>query len=213
MSLSTHQNIDTDFCVYIHRRPDGTPFYVGKGRPRRAFDFAPSRRTRHHKNIVAKYGRDNIRIDVVPLKDEALAFEYERLVIKIMRNYGKVLVNLTDGGEGASGRPTSAKQAEGMKRGRGKEAYERMSEESKQRIIEGLRRGQKKSAAFFATEEGKKRRAEIVKMAVAAPRKVKQVVCRECGEVFDTKSGKALHCSRLCEQRNRRARQKLEGEK
>lgn len=90
MSLSTHQKIDTDFCVYIHRRPDGTPFYVGKGRPRRA---------------------------------------------------------------------------------------------------------------------------EIVKMAVAAPRKVKQVVCRECGEVFDTKSGKALHCSRLCEQRNRRARQKLEGEK
>lgn len=86
---------------------------MGKGRPRRAFDFAPSRRTRHHKNIVAKYGRDNIRIDVVPLKDEALAFEYERLVIKIMRNYGKALVNLTDGGEGASGRPMSAKQAEG----------------------------------------------------------------------------------------------------
>lgn len=96
--MSTHQKIDTDFCVYIHRRPDGTPFYVGKGRPRRAFDFAPSRRTGHHKNIVAKYGRDNIRIDVVPLKDEALAFEYERLVIKIMRNYGKALVNLTDGG-------------------------------------------------------------------------------------------------------------------
>ena len=59
------------FVVYLHRRPNGEIFYVGKGLLQRAYDFAPSRRTDWHKNIVAKYGRENILVDVIECDNEA----------------------------------------------------------------------------------------------------------------------------------------------
>jgi excinuclease UvrABC nuclease subunit len=72
----------SEFCVYIHKRPDGDPFYVGKGRTRRANEFAPSRRTLHHKNIIAKYGRDNIIVEIIPCSNEEEAFALEVKTIK-----------------------------------------------------------------------------------------------------------------------------------
>ncbi len=89
------------FYVYIHKKPDGMPFYVGKGTGNRAYQF--SKRTQWHKNIVAKYGKENIIIELVQCVDEKSAFDLERIYIKQLRESGVELVNLTDGGEGASG--------------------------------------------------------------------------------------------------------------
>ena len=50
----------TRFFVYLHKRPDGSVFYVGKGSKARANEFAPSRRTAHHRNVVAKHGREDM---------------------------------------------------------------------------------------------------------------------------------------------------------
>ena len=109
------------FCVYTHSRPDGSVFYVGKGVEKRAHDFAPSRRTLHHKNVVSKYGRENIKVHVIPCMSETEAFMLERVHIKIARDAGKTLVNLTDGGEGGSGRKFTKEQlaahVEAAKRG------------------------------------------------------------------------------------------------
>lgn len=89
------------FYVYIHKKPDGTPFYVGKGAGNRAYQFA--KRTQWHKNIVAKYGKENIIIEITHCIDEDQAFDLEKVYIKQLRDSGICLVNLTDGGEGVTG--------------------------------------------------------------------------------------------------------------
>lgn len=90
------------FYVYIHKKPDGTPFYVGKGTGNRAYQFA--KRTQWHKNIVEKYGKSNIAIEITNCIDESQAFELEKTYIKQLKTLGVELVNLTDGGEGCVGR-------------------------------------------------------------------------------------------------------------
>jgi hypothetical protein len=90
-----------EFYAYIHARPDGTPFYVGKGNRSRVYRL--SKRNPHHKNIVAKYGRQNILIGSLQCSTEALAFELEIGMIKCLRRMGAELTNRTNGGEGCTG--------------------------------------------------------------------------------------------------------------
>ena len=89
------------FYAYIHAKPDGTPFYAGKGNGRRLNMF--HRRNQHHKNIVAKYGRRNILIGRLDCSDESIAFDLEMGLIKCIKRMGIELTNLTDGGHGPSG--------------------------------------------------------------------------------------------------------------
>lgn len=98
-----------DFYVYIHLRKDGTPFYVGKGHGKRAYELSVKRRsTMWVRTAVKEYG-DTGNVTVVLLYtnlDESTAHELEILTIK---EYGRknnntgILVNLTDGGDGVSG--------------------------------------------------------------------------------------------------------------
>jgi hypothetical protein len=89
------------FYAYIHAKPDGTPFYIGKGNGRRLNMF--HRRNQHHKNVVAKYDKRNILIGKLDCSDESTAFDLEMGLIKCLRRSGVDLVNLTDGGHGPSG--------------------------------------------------------------------------------------------------------------
>jgi len=89
------------FYVYIHSKPDGTPFYVGKGHGIRANKF--SIRNPHHKNIVAKYGKDAIIIGKLDCATEQIAFETEKWLIAFLKSMGFELTNRTLGGEGSTG--------------------------------------------------------------------------------------------------------------
>lgn len=89
------------FYVYLHSRPDGTPFYVGKGHGNRAHKF--SVRNPHHKNIVAKYGKNNIIIGKLDCATEQIAFETEKWLIALLKSMGVKLANKTLGGEGSTG--------------------------------------------------------------------------------------------------------------
>ena len=92
-----------DFYVYLHRKAsNGEVFYVGKGCGRRA--WSRNGRSDWWKHIVAKHG---LMVDVViDGLQEWYAFEYEAELISL---YGRksdgygCLINLSDGGEGASG--------------------------------------------------------------------------------------------------------------
>ena len=84
--------------VYAHRRAsDGEPFYIGKGKARRA--WSASGRNRLWKFIAAKHGfTAEIIASELP---EDCALTFERIVIAA--NKGRGLANFTDGGGGISG--------------------------------------------------------------------------------------------------------------
>lgn len=180
------------FCVYIHMRPDGSPFYIGKGLRRRAHDFAPSRRTEWHKNIVAKYGRENIGIKVIPCMDEHQAFFLERLHIKLARRKGASLVNLTDGGEGTAGHKANEKQLAALAKGRLKGK-------------KGRPGPRPELDAWRLSPAGQAHQKKMGAIGAAALHRLRCVSCCECGSMFQTTSAKAKACSRACEQRYRRA--------
>lgn len=180
------------FCVYHHKRPDGTTFYVGKGVKRRAFDFSPSRRTDWHKNIVAKYGKENITVNIFPCVSEQEAFTLEAIHIAMLKASGTALVNLTAGGEGASGHIANEAQREALAKGR------RLGKK-------GVKGPRPQLDAWKKTEAGI---AHIKKLSAEAAIRLHQprlCDCQECGKQFETKSARAVCCSRLCEQRYRRA--------
>ena len=84
--------------AYLHCKPDGTPFYVGKGALRRAKYLGE--RNDYHKSVVNKYGRRNILIGMLACSDHETAYELERGLIKRLRAMGISLANFTAGGDG-----------------------------------------------------------------------------------------------------------------
>lgn len=90
------------YYTYLHCKPDLTPFYVGKGSGRRSSLVVSGRRNQHHKNIVAKYGAENIVIMVFNKDSEESALRSERRLIKMFTEAGFELANKSIGGESGS---------------------------------------------------------------------------------------------------------------
>lgn len=198
--------MDKQFYVYVHSKPDGTIFYVGKGHGRRAYDFAPSRRSLHHINIVRKYGREHIGVAILPQSDEGAAFAFERELIAMLKTHGVKLINITDGGEGAAGRPMNEAQKRGFERGRGPDAARGITPESRAKINAALKANKHKVVAWKASPEGQAHIKSLGNKSAEALKKRAPYsqVCPGCGGTFETKSFRAIFCSILCRQRFRR---------
>lgn len=95
------------FYVYEHWRPDkDVCFYVGKGNGRRANDMRRGR-NRYHKFIQTKLSKLGMAVEVKIFADsleEIESFKIEMERIAFWRDLGVDLANLTDGGEGTTGR-------------------------------------------------------------------------------------------------------------
>jgi hypothetical protein len=90
------------YGAYLHCRPDGSPFYVGKGTRKRMGDMTT--RNPRHKNTTDKYGRINILKGFMECSTEQIALDLEVGIIKCFRRMGVDLANYSDGGEsGVSG--------------------------------------------------------------------------------------------------------------
>lgn len=89
------------FYTYSHHKPDGTPFYVGKGSTRTRMMVCHRRSTRHQRT-VDKYGKENIVVKVYECSTEAEAFALEKLQIMQCRFDGYDLVNHAIGGVGGT---------------------------------------------------------------------------------------------------------------
>jgi hypothetical protein len=102
-----------DFYVYLHRKATtGEVFYVGKGTGDRAWQTSPSRRGTYWSRVAGKHG---VIVEIVAGNlQEWYAHELEADLIAL---YGRKdiglgpLINLTDGGEGVSGRVLSEESA------------------------------------------------------------------------------------------------------
>jgi plasmid stability protein len=95
------------YYVYVLARPDGRPFYVGKGRSDRLNQHEREARRGHrcHKcNIVRKIWRQGGQVQryiMLETENEQEALEYEQEVVAM---YGRdTLANRTGGGKGLSG--------------------------------------------------------------------------------------------------------------
>lgn len=87
-----------DYYAYVHCKPDGTPFYVGKGTLRRVNYLGE--RNLYHQAIVNKYKKENILIGKFDCSTEKIAYDLERGIIKCLVRSGVRLTNFTEGGEG-----------------------------------------------------------------------------------------------------------------
>lgn len=118
--------------AYIHCKPDGTPFYVGKGALRRARSLS-ERNSRHHRTVV-KYGNENILKGMIECSTDKIALALEVGLIKCFRAMGVDLANYTDGGEGTKNpTPESRKRMSDAAKKRG------VSEACKQAKVQALK--------------------------------------------------------------------------
>lgn len=92
------------FYTYILARPNGVPFYVGKGMGKR-WTLGGNEFSRNVARKVHRAG-DKVKVMIFAAADEAAAFRCE---VELIAAYGRrdlgtgVLCNLTGGGEGAAG--------------------------------------------------------------------------------------------------------------
>ena len=85
------------FYTYAYLREDGTPYYIGKGKGKRAYD-----RRRHSAYVPSK----NRILFLKKNLTEEEAFKHEKYMIAVFgrKDLGTgILYNLTDGGDGPSG--------------------------------------------------------------------------------------------------------------
>lgn len=87
------------YYIYIHSKPDGEIFYVGKGKDNRAYQ--KTMRNRYWHFVYNKYGYI-VNIIESGLSQEEACVKEKLLINSIGRkDLGKgTLVNMTDGGDG-----------------------------------------------------------------------------------------------------------------
>lgn len=163
------------YYTYAHFTKDTKKlFYIGKGSNRRAWQT--SSRNRYWTNVVKKHGR-TVEI-LAEWATEEEAFEHERFLISC---FEMQLVNLTDGGEGTSGRKQS--EQEKIKRSKKLKGIP-LTEERKANIAISLQ-GRK-----LQPEHAEKSRFILASLREETKKKVK---CVTTGFVYSsvTEAGKA----------------------
>jgi hypothetical protein len=140
-----------EYYVYAYLREDGTPYYIGKGKGKRAWS--------KQRNINLPVDKSKIVL-IEENVSEVWALLRERYYIRWFGrkdNGTGILRNLTDGGEGTSGYILSEEQKDRYRRGKNSPTYGRkITEEHKQKLREA-KLGKKQSP------ETLKKRSEAMK--------------------------------------------------
>ena len=121
------------YYVYGYFRNDGTPYYIGKGCLRRAWSW--------HWTIKKPKNPAHIKILLNGMSENE-ALEAEKDLISLLgrkKNGTGCLWNLTDGGQGTSGRFHSSQSKKLMSKNRRGKGPKTQSEEHKRRKAESCR--------------------------------------------------------------------------
>ncbi|MDD2679514.1 MAG: GIY-YIG nuclease family protein [Candidatus Omnitrophica bacterium] len=162
------------FYTYLLKRPDGIPFYIGKGNCKgfrieahESDSLAHRDVNKYKENIVRKILRSGNQIDydIVLFTDlEKQAFDKERELISFYgrRDQGGILANMTDGGEGTFGLLWS------------EESRKKFSEMSKGKIISDNQKIKQSKLM-----KGKPAWNKGIPMSIAAKEKLSQIKISE----------------------------------
>ena len=134
-----------EFYTYLYLREDGTPYYVGKGRGRRAFAC---------HNVPVPSDRERVLIQEFPSEEDAITAEIFLIAYYGRKDLGSgILRNLSDGGEGSSGHVMSEKHRKIMSEAnqgcvRSEKTRDRMSASLKAKWASGDRKVNVVNRAF-----------------------------------------------------------------
>ena len=141
------------FYVYLLFRVDGSPCYVGKGQGDRRFCSAKKTKNADLRKLIEEAG-GQLRSEILKsgmTETEAFEFEQQKIFEIGRKFFGGPLVNMTDGGEGASGNIKTPETIEKLAR---------------------ANRGKKRSAAarlaMSLSHLGKQQSPELIEKRVAA---------------------------------------------
>lgn len=153
-----------NYCVYFYLREDKTPYYVGMGRKERPY-------AKHiHRQGKGDFKPDNF--DLILIVHENLSQqEAYALEITYIKKYGRkcdggILINLTEGGEGAKHSEETRKKLSLIKTGL------KASEETKRKMSES-RKGKKmpdgsgKKAALTRKQNGNDKHSDESKQKMS----------------------------------------------
>lgn len=163
MPENIYQPVPGEFYVYVYwnpLKPGCPPFYVGKGKDRRAFNhLEPSQREKnnHKARTILKIRQAGINPRITCAwygQDEAHSLKVEKLLVALWGRSldGGILTNLTKGGDGVSGLINSPETR--LRKSKAKKGI-RFSEEHKRKIGDA-QRGKPKH-----TDEAKQRFREM----------------------------------------------------
>ena len=140
------------FYVYQYLREEGTPYYVGKGKGKRAFVKGKHERIKKPSNLN----------NIIIVKDNLTETEAFKLETQLIEQYGRkdlgtgILQNLSNGGDGPSGAVYGPIPEERRKKISEKLTGRKVSDETKQKLSLS-HKGLKQS------DETKKKRSEKLK--------------------------------------------------
>ena len=146
------------YYTYAYLREDGTPYYIGKGKDRRAWQ--------KHRNGIRPQNYNRILILKKNLTEEQ-AHQHEKYLVFVYgrKEHGGLLINMTDGGEGITG----YRHTEETKRICGLSTFGRKEpEEDKKRRLELSRLGRERRTPERVVEvannmlESNSQRTEVV---------------------------------------------------
>ena len=160
-----------EFYTYLHCKPNGIPFYVGKGSGKRAFDFSHHSRTKFHRNVISKHG---VKIFVFPCESEEQAFADEIQQIAQLRREGYELCNLNNGGRLNNGHSTESRKKISIAMMGNKHGYGKIfSDERKAKISKALK-GNKNGVGNISGGMLGRKHSEITKIKMSKPRTQEQ---------------------------------------